>query len=44
VKELKPCSSWLGYTPDEFAHSLRLLADGQVDADALITGKVGLDG
>jgi 2-desacetyl-2-hydroxyethyl bacteriochlorophyllide A dehydrogenase len=34
----------LGYTPEEFARCLRLLADGQVDAQALITGKVGLAG
>ncbi|TAJ32327.1 MAG: alcohol dehydrogenase [Reyranella sp.] len=34
----------LGYTPEEFARCLRLLAEGQVEADALITGKVGLDG
>jgi 2-desacetyl-2-hydroxyethyl bacteriochlorophyllide A dehydrogenase len=34
----------LGYTPDEFARCLGLLAEGQVDAEALITGKVGLDG
>jgi threonine dehydrogenase-like Zn-dependent dehydrogenase len=34
----------LGYTPDEFAHSLHLLAEGEVDAKALVTGKVGLDG
>jgi threonine dehydrogenase-like Zn-dependent dehydrogenase len=34
----------LGYTPEEFARSLRLLADGAVDAPALITGKVGLYG
>ena len=32
----------LGYTPDEFTRCLRLLAEGQVEADALITGKVGL--
>ena len=31
-------------TPEEFAHSLRLLAEGQVDAPSLITAKVGLDG
>jgi threonine dehydrogenase-like Zn-dependent dehydrogenase len=43
VKELS-LQFVLGYTPDEFARSLRLLADGQVDAEALITGKVGLDG
>ena len=34
----------LGYTPEEFARSLQLLADGQVDGEALITGKVGLAG
>lgn len=34
----------LGYTPEEFTRSLHLLADGKVDANALITGKVGLDG
>src|SRR5262249_50307655 len=34
----------LGYTPDEFARSLTLLADGKVDGEALITGKVGLEG
>lgn len=34
----------LGYTPAEFASSLQLLADGKVDAAALITGKVGIDG
>ena len=34
----------LGYTPEEFARSLHLLADGKIDANALITGKVGLDG
>lgn len=34
----------LGYTGDEFAQSLRLLADGDVDASALISGAVGLDG
>jgi threonine dehydrogenase-like Zn-dependent dehydrogenase len=34
----------LGYTPEEFAGSLRLLAEGEVDAPALVTGSVGLDG
>jgi threonine dehydrogenase-like Zn-dependent dehydrogenase len=34
----------LGYTPVEFASSLQLLAEGKVDAGALITGKVGIDG
>jgi 2-desacetyl-2-hydroxyethyl bacteriochlorophyllide A dehydrogenase len=43
VKELS-LQFVLGYTPEEFARSLRLLAEGQVDAEALITGKVGLAG
>jgi threonine dehydrogenase-like Zn-dependent dehydrogenase len=34
----------LGYTPDEFARALRLIAEGQVDAPALVTGKVGVEG
>ena len=34
----------LGYTPEEFARSLHLLAEGAVDAPALITAKVGLGG
>ena len=34
----------LGYTPDEFAYSLRLIAEGQVDAASLITARVGIDG
>jgi threonine dehydrogenase-like Zn-dependent dehydrogenase len=34
----------LGYTPEEFARSLHLLADGKVDAPSLITAKVGLAG
>jgi threonine dehydrogenase-like Zn-dependent dehydrogenase len=34
----------LGYTPDEFAASLRMLADGVVDAASLVTGRVGIDG
>ena len=29
----------LGYTPDEFAWSLRLIAEGQVDAASLVTGR-----
>lgn len=33
-----------GYTPLEFRDTLHLLADGKVDASALITGTVGLDG
>jgi 2-desacetyl-2-hydroxyethyl bacteriochlorophyllide A dehydrogenase len=43
VKELS-LQFVLGYTPEEFARSLRLLAEGQIDAEALITGKVGLAG
>jgi threonine dehydrogenase-like Zn-dependent dehydrogenase len=34
----------LAYTPDEFAESLRALAEGDIDATPLITGEVGLDG
>ncbi|WP_369810035.1 zinc-binding dehydrogenase [Bradyrhizobium sediminis] len=34
----------LGYTPDEFAHSLRLIAEGEVDAASLVTATVGIDG
>src|SRR5437899_5788499 len=34
----------LGYTPDEFAASLRLIAEGQVDAAAMMTAEVGIDG
>jgi len=34
----------LGYTPEQFAFSLRLIAEGQVDAASLVTGSVGLDG
>jgi len=43
VKELS-LQFVLGYTPEEFARSLRLLAEGQVEAPSLITAKVGLDG
>lgn len=43
VKELS-LQFVLGYTQEEFARCLRLLAEGEVEADALITGKVGLDG
>src|SRR6478735_12006477 len=43
VKELN-LQFVLGYTPEEFARSLKLLAEGQVDAPSLITAKVGLDG
>jgi threonine dehydrogenase-like Zn-dependent dehydrogenase len=32
------------YTPDEFADTLRALAEGDIDVAPLITGVVGLDG
>jgi threonine dehydrogenase-like Zn-dependent dehydrogenase len=34
----------LGYTGEEFAESLRHIAEGRVDVTPLITGHVGLDG
>jgi threonine dehydrogenase-like Zn-dependent dehydrogenase len=34
----------LGYSPDEFAACLRLIAEGEVDAAALVTATVGIDG
>ena len=34
----------LGYTPDEFAYALRLIAEGQVDAASLVTATVSIDG
>src|SRR6202140_5179671 len=34
----------LGHTPEEFAHALRLIAEGQVDAASLVTATVGIDG
>jgi threonine dehydrogenase-like Zn-dependent dehydrogenase len=34
----------LGYTPEEFAYSLRLIAEGEVDAASLVTASVGIDG
>ncbi|MFQ6575719.1 zinc-binding dehydrogenase [Pseudomonas sp. UM16] len=33
-----------GYTAEEFVHTLHALADGSLDAAAMITGTVGLDG
>jgi len=33
-----------GFTKDEFASGLRMLAEGEVNAGELVTGKVGLDG
>ena len=34
----------LGYTPDEFAGTLRAIAEGEIDTAPLVTGKVGVDG
>jgi threonine dehydrogenase-like Zn-dependent dehydrogenase len=34
----------LAYNPEEFADSLRALAEGDIDVTPLITGEVGLDG
>lgn len=34
----------LGYTPEEFAQTLHNIAQGVMDIEPLITGKVGLDG
>ncbi len=34
----------LGYTPEEFANTLRALSEGQIDATPLITGQIGIDG
>ncbi len=34
----------LGYDPDEFADTLRAIADGRLDVAPMITGEVGLDG
>jgi threonine dehydrogenase-like Zn-dependent dehydrogenase len=34
----------LAYNPEEFADSLRALAEGEIDVTPVITGEVGLDG
>jgi threonine dehydrogenase-like Zn-dependent dehydrogenase len=34
----------LGYTPDEFAATLRDIAEGKIDVEPMITGRVGVDG
>jgi threonine dehydrogenase-like Zn-dependent dehydrogenase len=34
----------LGYTPEEFANTLRAIAEGQIDVAPLITGRVGVEG
>jgi len=42
VKELN-LQFVLGYTPDEFARTLRHLAEGDIDVAPLVTARVGLD-
>ena len=34
----------LGYTPDEFARTLRALAEGEVDVAPMVTGTTGVEG
>jgi threonine dehydrogenase-like Zn-dependent dehydrogenase len=34
----------LGYTPDEFAGTLRDIAEGRIPVAPLVTGRVGVDG
>ena len=34
----------LGYTPDEFAATLRQIAEGGIPVEPLVTGKVGVEG
>jgi 2-desacetyl-2-hydroxyethyl bacteriochlorophyllide A dehydrogenase len=34
----------LGYSPEEFADTLRNIAEGRIDVSGLVTGRVGLDG
>jgi threonine dehydrogenase-like Zn-dependent dehydrogenase len=34
----------LGYSPEEFAATLHHIAEGRIDVDPLITGRVGVDG
>ncbi len=34
----------LGYTPDEFSGTLRSIAEGEIDVEPLVTGKVGVLG
>lgn len=38
------CRFVLGYSPDEFAATLRQIAEGEIDVAPIITGMVGLDG
>jgi threonine dehydrogenase-like Zn-dependent dehydrogenase len=43
VKELQ-LQFVLGYAPEEFAGTLRAIAEGEIDTAPLVTGKVGVDG
>jgi threonine dehydrogenase-like Zn-dependent dehydrogenase len=43
VKELNIQFAF-GYQPDEFADTLRAIAEGEIDVEPLITGTVGIDG
>jgi len=43
VKELQ-LQFVLGYSPEEFAGTLRAIAEGEIDTAPLVTGKVGVDG
>jgi threonine dehydrogenase-like Zn-dependent dehydrogenase len=43
VKELN-VQYVLAYTPEEFAYSLRLIAEGKVDAASMVTASVGIEG
>jgi threonine dehydrogenase-like Zn-dependent dehydrogenase len=43
VKELQ-LQFVIGYSPEEFAGTLRAIAEGEIDTAPLVTGKVGVDG
>jgi threonine dehydrogenase-like Zn-dependent dehydrogenase len=43
VKELQ-LQFVIGYAPEEFAGTLRAIAEGEIDTAPLVTGKVGVDG
>ena len=42
VKELQ-LQFVIGYTPEEFAGTLRAIAEGEIDTAPLVTGRVGVD-
>jgi threonine dehydrogenase-like Zn-dependent dehydrogenase len=43
VKELDVRFAF-GYSLDEFTQTLHAIADGRIDVEPLVTGRVGLDG